>query len=288
MKIKLFAAISGIIILSAFTAGIDKAAYQLFNAKGKKTSYKNLLEQASKADIVLFGEYHNNPINHWLQLELTQDIFKLYNDKMVLGAEMFEADNQQALNDYLQGKTNEKEFKETCRLWPNYETDYKPLVEFAKKYQIPFIATNVPRKYANLLFRKGEEALLELPEEEKQWIVPLPFKYDSTLKCYTDILEMMGGHGGANMPKSQALKDATMTHFLLKHYSKGKIFIHYNGSYHSNNFQSIYWYLKQANPDLKILTIAAAEQNDVSKLDKEHLNLADFIICTPTSMTKTH
>lgn len=276
------------LFVSAFTIEKDKIAYRLFDAKGKTVSYKNMIEKVAKADVILFGEYHNNPINHWLQYELTKDIFNFYNQKIILGAEMFEADNQQVLSDYISGKIDEKEFKEKCRLWPNYTTDYKPLVEFAKKHQLPFIATNVPRKYASLLFKQGEEALMQISNEEKQWMAPLPFKYDSTLKCYKNMLSMMGEHANANMPKAQALKDATMSYFLLKNLKPGHTFIHYNGSYHSNNFESIYWYLKQERPDLKIVTIAAVEQENLSKLEKDNLNLADFIICTPESMTKTH
>jgi uncharacterized iron-regulated protein len=274
--------------LSAFKIEKNKVAYRIFNSKGKIVNYKKMLEKSAKADIILFGEYHNNPINHWLQYELTRDIFLFYNEKIILGAEMFESDNQQVLSDYVSGKIDEKEFKEKCRLWPNYETDYKPMVEFAKKYQLPFVATNVPRKYANLLYKKGEEELLQISEEEKQWMAPLPFKYDSSLKCYKDMLSMMGDHANPNMPKAQALKDATMSYFILKNFKQGYSFIHYNGSYHSNNFESIYWYLKQERPDLNIVTIAAVEQDDLKKLKKENINLADFIICTPESMTKTH
>lgn len=275
-------------LVSAFTKEKEKIAYRLFDAKGKVVSYKNMLDKASKADVILFGEYHNNPINHWLQYELTKDIFYLYNEKLILGAEMFEADNQKVLSDYILGNIDEKEFKEKCRLWPNYSTDYKPLVEFAKKHQLQFIATNVPRKYSSLLFKQGEEALMQISEEEKQWMAPLPFKYDSTLKCYKDMLTIIGKHSNSNLPKAQALKDASMSYFILKNLKPEHTFIHYNGSYHSNNFESIYWYLKQEKPDLKIVTIAAVEQVNPNKLDKENLNLADFIICTPESMTKTH
>lgn len=292
MKISSFPAmiviITSIIMLTAFSAEKHKIAYRLFDEKGKIVSYKKMLDKAAKADVILFGEYHNNPINHWLQYELTKDIFNIYNQKIILGAEMFEADNQQVLSDYVSGKIDEKEFKEKCRLWPNYFTDYKPLVEFAKMHKLPFIATNVPRKYANLLYKQGEEALLQISDEEKKWMTPLPFKYDSTLKCYKNMLSMMGDHANPNMPKAQALKDATMSYFILKNLKPEHIFIHYNGSYHSNNFESIYWYLKQEMPKLKIVTIAAVEQENASKLEKENYNLADFIIVTPFSMTKTH
>ncbi len=52
-----------------------------------------------KAEVVLFGEHHNNPIVHWLQYEATVDFSK--SNKLTLSAEMFDADNQAALNDYL-------------------------------------------------------------------------------------------------------------------------------------------------------------------------------------------
>ncbi|MCE3259700.1 MAG: iron-regulated protein [Bacteroidetes bacterium] len=79
-----------------------------------------------------------------------------------------------------------------------------------------------------------------------------------------------------------------MANFILKNWKKGKTFLHYNGSYHSNFHQGIEWYLKQQNPDLKILVIAATEQKDVNSLEESALNSGDFIICTPSSLTKTH
>jgi len=56
------------------TQAQKKPAYQLFTVKGKRTSYRKLLKHAKKADIILFGEEHNNPIAHWLQYELTRDL----------------------------------------------------------------------------------------------------------------------------------------------------------------------------------------------------------------------
>ena len=105
---------------------------------------------------------------------------------------------------------------------------------------------------------------------------------------YKKIVEMAGGHGGDNLPKAQAIKDATMAHFILKNYREGSTFIHYNGTYHSDNFEGIAWHLKQANPNLKIITIATVEQEKIDTLSKESVGTASFIVCTPESMTKTH
>jgi uncharacterized iron-regulated protein len=277
-----------ITFLFSFTLKSDKPAYRMFNAKGKNATFNQLVKQAAKADIVLFGELHNNPINHWLQLELTEALHKTKGNNLILAAEMFEADNQQALSDYLAGRISDSAFKASCRLWPNYKTDYKPMVEFAKSNQLHFVAANIPRKYASLVYKKGTDALDTLSDSEKAWIAPLPFDYDSTLACYADIFKMAGGHGGQNLPKSQAIKDATMAHFILRNFEQGKTVLHFNGSYHSNNFQSIYWYLKKQNPTLKIVTIASTSQTDLKKMSAENKGLADFIIVTPENMTSTH
>ena len=235
---------------------------------------------------MLFGEYHNNSISHWLELELAKDIA----DKkaIVLGAEMLEADNQIQLNQYLRGEIDQKKLDSTARLWPNYKTDYKPLVDFAKEKNIPFVATNIPRRYASMVSKKGFEALETLTVEEKSWIASQPIPYDANLPGYVEMMKMMGDHTSPNMPKAQASKDATMAHFIVRNLAANSVFIHYNGTYHSDNFEGINWYLKQYNPDIKIITISTVEQKDLSKLEKEHYNKADYILVIDEDVTKTY
>jgi uncharacterized iron-regulated protein len=264
----------------------DKKAYQLFDKKGKKVTYDKLLKAAEKSQVVLFGEYHNNSVVHWLQLELTKDLAQ--RKPLVLGAEMFEADNQKQLDQYLKGEINQKQLDSTARLWPNYKTDYKPLVDFAKENKLPFIATNIPRRYASLVSKKGFEALETLTEEEKSWIAPLPIAYDENLPGYVNMIKMMGDHASPNMPKAQASKDATMAYFIQKNLKPDSIFIHYNGTYHSDNFEGINWYLKKNEPNLQIITIATIEQQDLEKIMPEEYNKADYILVIDEDVTKTY
>jgi uncharacterized iron-regulated protein len=264
----------------------NKPAYKLYNAKGKSVSYQKMIKTMSDYDIVMFGELHNNPIVHWLQLETTADLSK--NNALTLGAEMFEADNQLPLNQYLAGEIDQKSFDTLARLWKNYPTDYKPLVDFAKQNKLKFIATNVPRSYASLVYKGGFEALDTLTIEQKKWVAPLPIKYDANLPGYLKMKEMMGGHGGDNLPKAQAIKDATMAYFILKNKEANKLFIHYNGAYHSDNYEGINWYLKQENPTLKIITVSVLEQDNINSFNPDEKQKADFIIVVPTTMTKTY
>lgn len=267
-------------------------AYNLFNSKDKTAKYKHLLKDAAKADIILFGELHNNPISHWLQLELTKDLYETFGSELVLAAEMFESDNQLLLDEYLSGTIRQRNFEAEAKLWNNYSTDYKPLVEFAKENNLKFVASNIPRRYASVVHQRGFEGLEDLQDEAKSYIAPLPVLYDPELPGYKSMLEMMsgmgGGHANDNLPKAQAIKDATMAHFILKNRQPGQVVIHYHGTYHSNNFEGIYWYLKSLNPDLNILTIATVEQDEIESLEEENSGLADYTICIPASMTKTY
>lgn len=268
----------------------DKDAYKIYKADGKESSFKKLLKEAADADIVLFGELHDNPVNHWLQLELSKELFNMQSGKIIMGAEMFETDNALIIKEYLAGNVADRNFESEARLWPNYKTDYKPLLKFAKDSSVNFIATNIPRRYAALVNKKGFEGLEALSPEAKQLIAPLPVQYDSTLSGYKAMLEMMQGSGHAinNLPKAQAIKDATMAHFILKNMKPEHTFLHFHGTYHSDNYQGIMWYLKQSDEKLKIVTISSVEQDTISTLKKDNFNMADFIIVTPSTMTKTH
>lgn len=265
-------------------------AFKFYDSEGDESSFKKLLDKAMDADVILFGELHNNPINHWLQLELTKALYERTGDKLIMGAEMFEADNGLIVNEYLLGKVKDRNFEAEARLWPNYKTDYKPLLQFARDSSVRFIATNIPRRYASLVNKEGFDGLNSLDDEAKRFIAPLPVAYDPELSGYKSMLTMMEGsdHVNENLPKAQAIKDATMAHFILKNLRAGDKFIHFHGTYHSDNFQGIMWYLKQAKPELKIITISSAEQDDISKVSDENKGKADFILLTPASMTKTN
>jgi uncharacterized iron-regulated protein len=277
------------ILLMSMSA--DKRAYQYFNSKGKAVNFSQVINEIKDADIVMFGELHNNAISHWMEYEIVKALYAEKGDKLVLGAEMYESDQQLLVDEYLSGKVEYKYFKQQARLWPNDETDYHPILAFAQENKIPFIATNIPRRYAAMVNNGDFAALDSISDAAKALIAPMPIKYDAELGCYKDMLSMMGGHVPAsmkNIAKAQAMKDATMAHFILKNWKQGDCFFHFNGGYHSANHESIVWYLKQANPDLKIVTIATTEQENVEEIDKESLKEADFILVANENITKTY
>ncbi len=265
----------------------DYSGFKIYDSKGKKTTVKKMLQATGNADFVFFGEYHNDPVSHWLELEVLKAKYS-ENKNIMLSFEMFEQDQQQLLNDFLTGKTDEKTFEDSCRLWPNYETDYKPLIRYAKESSIPVVAANIPRRYASLLFKRGRQALDSLTSEEKSWIAPLNFVVDTTLSQYAEINAMAAHMGSGNLLEAQAIKDATMAHFIIKNRKNGESVIQYNGAYHSDYYQGVIWYIENEIGAINKVTISTVSQKDISKLEGENKGRADFIICVDEDMTKTH
>ena len=277
-----------LLVIGQYAIAQSVEPFQLYNKKGKKINTNKFFRQIESGEIILFGELHNNPIAHWLQLKTTQKMHLKH--PISIGAEMLEANNQKEVNAYVSGEISQKQLDTLASLWNNYKTDYKPLVDFAKENNLPFIATNVPRKFASHVYRNGLESLeTELTDEEKTWVAPLPIAYDPNLPNYKAMLTMMSDHANPNFPKAQAIKDATMAHFIYNEYqSNENQFIHYNGDFHSKDFEGIYWYLKRKDETLNIITISTVEQSDVSKLNDEFVGQADFILVVDKEMTKTY
>ncbi|MFP3831886.1 ChaN family lipoprotein [Chryseobacterium sp. SIMBA_028] len=267
-------------------------AYQFYDQKGKEVKTDKLVKELADYDVVFFGENHNSSINHWLQLKITEALYEKKNGQLILGAEMFERDNQSQLNQYLNGKFDAKTLKDSARLWNNYATDYKPLVDFAKNKKLNFIATNIPRRYASQTAKEGLESLNKLTEKEKTYIAQLPIKVTLDTPGYQEMKAMMGDHAEGtkvmNFISAQATKDATMAESILKNIQSGKTFIHYNGNYHSKEFGGTYWYIKQKNPNLKMAVISVFESEDQElKVPAKDYIPTEFNLIIPSDMTKT-
>lgn len=268
-------------------------AYKFYNKKGKAVKAEKIVKQLSDYDVVLFGELHNNSIVHWLQLKFTEALYQQKNNQLILGAEMFERDNQPQLDRYLSGKLDPKSMKDSVRLWNNYITDYKPLLDFAKAKNLKFIAGNIPRKYASQVAKQGLESLNMLDAKEKTYIAVLPVKVTLDTPGYKEMKTMMGDHADdlkvMNFISAQAVKDATMAESIIKNSEPGKTFVHYNGNYHSKEYGGIYWYLKQRNPNLKIAVISVFESETpkLSVPEKDYIP-TDFNLIIPSDMTKTY
>lgn len=266
--------------------------YRIFDAQGKEVSYEKMIKTVSVTDVVFFGEIHNCVISHWMELKVLEALTE-NNKKLKVGMEMLEADNQLIIDEYTSSLISSDRFEEECRLWPNHSTDYEPLVYYAKRHHLPLIATNVPRRYASVVKEKGLAFLDSLSAEAKRYLPKLPIKYVEN-KNAQEGFALMGLLGKAKetkpqlMAQAQAIKDAAMGWFIAQNLKKGEQMIHFNGTYHSDARNGIIPYLLEYRPKTTISTIRAVRQEEIDKIEKDYLGLADFYICITEDMNVSY
>ena len=296
MRFKNFiAAAAGLLVMTGFTAAIsaeartkkiDKPAYAIYTGDGKVSDYDTMIKSLAKAEIIFIGETHNCPIAHWMEQSITLDLYEMDHDGLSLGAEMFERDNQLLVDEYVNKIIGSDRFESEAKVWDNWYTDYYPLLFIARDFNLPFIATNVPRRYASYVKENGLEALGQLSDEAKALIAPLPINYkegDQDMFCFMQL--MSGKSDKSYYEEAQALKDATMAWSIAQNFKKK--FIHYNGNFHSDNHGGIIPYLEEYLPGHSIATVSCVRQDTIDGLGEENLGRADFIICVPELMTTT-
>ncbi|MDB4902646.1 MAG: hypothetical protein JWQ63_1927 [Mucilaginibacter sp.] len=266
--------------------------YKIYNSLKQKTiTIDDLVNDMDDADVLFFGEEHNDSTGHYLEHTLFKKLSEKYPDKLALSLEMFETDCQNVLNEYLNGFIREKNFITDARAWHNYK-DYRPLIELAKTNHIPVIAANAPGRYVNMVNRLGLNSLNQLSPTGKSYLPLLPID-TATGAYYEKFLQIMGGHqamAGMQMFQAQNLWDATMGWSLANFYkahTKYKI-LQINGGFHSEEKLGAVSQLKEYAPKIKVLNIAAyADDNfdnpDWNKLSKN----GDYIILTDPKLPKT-
>jgi uncharacterized iron-regulated protein len=266
--------------------------YKIYNSLKQKTiTIDDLVNDMADADVLFFGEEHNDSTGHYLEHTLFKKLSEKYPDKLALSLEMFETDCQNVLNEYLNGFIREKNFITDARAWHNYK-DYRPLIELAKTNHIPVIAANAPGRYVNMVNRLGLNSLNQLSPTGKSYLPLLPID-TATGAYYEKFLQIMGGHqamAGMQMFQAQNLWDATMGWSLANFYkahTKYKI-LQINGGFHSEEKLGAVSQLKEYAPKIKVLNIAAyADDNfdnpDWNKLSKN----GDYIILTDPKLSKT-
>lgn len=280
--------------MNAYTqTGIEKH-YKIYDTRTQQlTTIEQIAIDCKNADVLFFGEEHNDSAGHFLEAAIFKALHSQYGNNLALSMEMFETDCQLVLNEYLAGFISEDRFIKEARAWNNYR-DYKPAVEFAKQNGLSVIAANPPRRYVNMVGRKGMRSLDSLPKASKKYLPKLPY---DTLggRYYQKFQEFMGGGSpGTNNPKiyySQSLWDAGMSNsmyqFWKKHKNK-KIF-HMVGRFHSDEKLGTVEQLQNRNAKLKILNISCFSDSSFSNPDWEKFkHLGDYIVITDPQLKKTY
>ncbi|RKZ28821.1 hypothetical protein DRQ26_00315 [bacterium] len=243
----------------------------------------------SQFDVVFFGEKHDSKIAHSFELKFAELLFG-ERQNFALAMEMFEADNQDALDEYVMGKTDFEEFFKKVRLWSNYD-DYRPIVDFARSHKIPIIAANIPRKLASMVAKNGIEVWNSLPPDEKKYL-PKQYSFDNeeyrkkflaTMQGNPMMAQMGGKVNMENLFRAQVVKDEKMAESIaefLKEHSGTFVYV-LCGSFHSDYRLGTVEKLLARMPELKIATISTVEIPEGKTVDdvkEKYSGIADFVL----------
>jgi uncharacterized iron-regulated protein len=306
-KITLILSLFTLFAFKSHNTQLTEAHYRIFSVKlGKEVPLSQVVEDMKNADVLIYGEEHNDSVSHYLQAQILTLLYNAFGKNTALSMEMFDRDVQPVMNEYLKGHIREKNFLKDARVWSNYK-DYKPMVEFAKHNGFDVVCANAPSRYTNLAGRKGRNALLELPKSSRAFVAPLP--YDTASGNYYNKLMGLMGHspmpkndttkskapvmsmGGFNLIHAQSLWDATMAYSIFEYLkaNKGKKVFQINGRFHSDEGFAIVTQLKNYNKKIKPIVISSGTDDDFPNINwAKHKHLGDFIIITDPSVPRTY
>ncbi len=275
----------------------------------KFADFEAMLAELARADVVFVGEKHDDPATHKLERAILEGLLRRKVSPTV-SMEMFERDVQPMLDDYLSGKLSEEEFLKTSRPWPNYATDYRPMIELARAHRWPVIAANVPRRYASQVSKQGLAAADALPAAERKMLAAqFQCPFDDYFKKFGEAMNSHPGGAGADDKKpekperkderkdaeqramtekfyfAQCVKDETMAESIAARVDPAKasttksLVVHYNGSFHSDyklgTAARVIRRLPKAK--VKVVSIVAVEDLDAIKPD-EYRKRGDYVV----------
>lgn len=248
---------------------------------GKNLTAAQLASKLQKYDVVFFGEYHDQSEIHQYELELLEAMYKAKGAKLALSMEMFEADNQSKLNNFLADTLSEEKFLAASRPWPNYGTDYAPLVNFAKEKKMPVIAANVPRFLAAHV-AKNNASTEGVEAQYQQW---LPKHTYAPEGAYKDkfYAQMSSPAAPMKMPPqrlaavyaAQCLKDDKMAESIAAFADahQNMQILHINGCFHSDAHLGTAQKLEALRSELKVAVITPLERKQ-----KGEKPAGDFVV----------
>ncbi len=191
--------------------------YQLWSIPLRnRINWCSLLEKLASADIVFFGEVHENPGIGEAELDVLEAITTLCPCSSLF-LEMFNYEQQRLLDDYLANKISWNELVEGySRSREGFNlAHYRYLLDYAKQRGIKVYGIMPPREYAAIVARKGLTALRELDVP----VAPNEITYDipGYRERFYSLIPREGPMAKLDpelLLQAQAFKDQTMAKLL--------------------------------------------------------------------------
>ena len=152
-----------------------------------------ILDTLQTRRVIFVGEKHDRYAHHMNQLEIIRHLHAA-GAKVAVGMEMFHQPFQPAIDGYLAGRIDEREFLAKSRYFHEWRYDfglYKPIVDFIKQNNIPLLALNIPGEVSRQVARQG---LASLGAAQKAWV---PGDLDFSNTVYRNELKAVFGQHGS-------------------------------------------------------------------------------------------
>ncbi|MEJ2430830.1 MAG: ChaN family lipoprotein [Deltaproteobacteria bacterium] len=124
-------------------------------------SVPEIVSRVADKTIVYVGEQHDQYGDHLLQLEMIRDLHQRH-PKLAIGMEMFQRRYQEAVDDYISGKTDTETFLKRSHYltaWRfNYHL-YEDILQYAREQKIPVIALNQNNELVSKVASQGLDQL---------------------------------------------------------------------------------------------------------------------------------
>lgn len=292
--------------------GISTSFYtphRVYDAREKRyADFESMLYDLARHEVVFVGEQHDDQATHRLERAILEGLARRRSG-IIVSLEMFERDTQNGLDAYLAGRLPEEEFLKGARPWPRYQSDYRPLVEFAKAHNWPVLAANIPRKYASLVSREGLAAIDRLSTSDRLLVAgnfQCPFD-----DYYEKFAEVMSSHPGADSPNggdkkkkkdqldakqremterfyhAQCVKDETMAESIARRVDEAgtasgrPLVVHFNGAFHSDYRLGTVARVKRRMPGAKSKVVSVVPLKSLDQIDHDqYRKRGDYIIFT--------
>ncbi|MFA0039437.1 ChaN family lipoprotein [Vibrio sp. 10N.261.52.A1] len=235
--------------------------YQFASPQGEALSLNALPQELLDADVILIGEWHTHSAIHRFQTDFLK-ARQNADSNIALSMEQFTREHQDTLNQYLNGEIGEQVLISKAAAWPNYESDYRALVEFAKANDLDVIAANAPKPFVQCIGRKGLPYLEQLSSEQRDWVATEVNIGDSP---YKEKFMASMHHGTPEQTEkqfaAQVTWDETMAESIVDYLATNpnKQVIHVAGKFHTEGGLGTAASISRRNPDLKVAIITPVD-----------------------------
>lgn len=246
-------------------------------------------DELVRADVIVLGEDHESGPVHRMHHELLAALHAR-RPELVIAMEMFERDVQQQVLLYLNGLIDEGDFRASARPWPNYASDYRPVIEFARQNRLIVLAANAPRPLAKQAAEQGVASVLGDHDVARETTAPEDDYYDA-------FVEAMHGHVGAGgdgamqrLYAAQCLKDDTMAETIVDHLqasakdvlaaaAKRPLVVLICGRMHSDHGRGVVARIKSRLPGADVRVLSSELVTDLSAgIYRAPRTIGDFVV----------